>query len=495
MPSTFVTTLLGITTEFHGRQKAARSIVHPRLGSLVLRLMLSIFICGWLSTTFAQSNTQLTPAEHEVLTQVGLGKEVDLQSFAQGQDGQGQERGEISAEFLVSLLVNEAKEFKITSEGITIKNALIRNKFNLGNRTIPANVTFENCVFQDNVGFGMSNFERSLTIKDSIFTKEASFSDLRVAYFVDMTNTQFNGDNIVYFDGIKIDGDFLLQGAQFKSNADFTSADIARKLDLSKAAFLDAKNLADFDGLNADSMTVEDTIFQGTANFWAVTIKRDLNIRGAKFLNPEKMADFSGSNIGHDLLIKGSIWPASSSSLMINDLSYQNIVPDDESSLDFIRRSIYNEEAYEHLEDYYRRLGRGAEADSVYIEYRWKQTEKSPWYERIGSYLLKVLVGYGRRPWRTLLLSLIFIAVGTIIFWRERDMETQRTEEQNRYQKHYSPFWYSLATFLPFVQLEDAQIWRPSVTTRFARTYLRIHVILGYLLVPIGLAAWTGIIK
>ena len=495
MPSTFVTSLLGVTTEFHRRQKAYRLMIRRLQDNLVLRLILSIFICGLLSPTCAQSKAQLTPAENEVLTQVGLGKEVDLQPFAQGQAGQDQKRGEISAEFLVNLLVNEDNKFQITSEGITIKNALIRNRFNLGNRTIPANVTFTNCVFQDDAGFGMSNFERSLTIKDSVFAQEANFSDMKVAYFVDMTNTHFNGDHIVYFDGVKVDGDFLLQGAQFKSNADFTGADVTRKLDLSQAAFLDSKNLADFDGLNADSMTVEDTTFQGTAKFWAISIKRDLNIRGAKFLNSEMMADFSGSKIGHDLLIKGSTWPASSSSLVINDLSYQNIVPDDEASLNFIRRSTYNEEAYEHLEDYYRRLGRGSEADSIYIEYRWKQTEKSPWYERTGSYLLKVLVGYGRRPWRTLLLSLIFIAAGTIIFWREKDMETQSSEEQHRAQNHYSPFWYSLATFLPFVQLEDAQIWRPRATAHFARTYLRMHMILGYLLVPIGLAAWTGIIK
>jgi hypothetical protein len=28
-----------------------------------------------------------------------------------------------------------------------------------------------------------------------------------------------------------------------------------------------------------------------------------------------------------------------------------------------------------------------------------------------------------------------------------------------------------------------------------SRLYMRVHGILGYLLVPIGIAAWTGIIK
>src|SRR5438270_13322707 len=186
MLSTFISSLQCVTTEFHWQQTLTRLMARRLLDNLVLSLILSIFLCGWLSTTCAQSKTQLTPEENEVLTQVGLGKEVDLQPFAQGQAGQDQKRGEISAEFLVNLLVNEDNKFQITSEGITIKNALIRNRFNLGNRTIPANVTFTNCVFQDNAGFGMSNFERSLTIKDSVFAQEANFSDMKVAYFVDM---------------------------------------------------------------------------------------------------------------------------------------------------------------------------------------------------------------------------------------------------------------------------------------------------------------------
>jgi hypothetical protein len=492
MPASLATSAIRRPTDAQQLRPAYRLLICRLLNNLSLSAILIIFICGWLSTTYAQSKTQLTPAETAVLNQVALGKEADLQPFAQGAD---QRRGEISAEFLVSLLVNEDKKFIVTPAGIMIKNAVIRNQFNLDNRTIPYNMTLTNCLFQDDASFRMSDFQQSLTIKDSIFAREVNFSYLKVTYYVDLTNTHFNGKNKVHFENMKIGGDFSLPNAEFKNNADFTSTVVDIKLDLSNANFVSEQELADFDGINVDSMTVQNTTFQGTVSFWGATIKRDLNLSGAKFLNPEKMAVFSGTKIGHELIIDKCVWLASTSILVLNDLTYQNIVPDGEPALNFIRRSTYNEEAYEHLEDYYKRLGRTGEADNVYIEYRWRQTEKAPWYERIGSYLLYKLVGYGRKSWHTLVLSLIFIGAGTIIFWRKQNMETQSAEEQHRYQKHYSPFWYSLATFLPFVQLEDAEIWRPRASAQFARIYLRIHIILGYLLVPIGLAAWTGIIK
>ena len=74
-------------------------------------------------------------------------------------------------------------------------------------------------------------------------------------------------------------------------------------------------------------------------------------------------------------------------------------------------------------------------------------------------------------------------------------METQSVNDAAKYKGRYHPVWYSLATFLPIVSLPDASIWEPRQDRKLARFYLRLHIIFGYLLIPIGLAAWTGIIK
>jgi hypothetical protein len=54
---------------------------------------------------------------------------------------------------------------------------------------------------------------------------------------------------------------------------------------------------------------------------------------------------------------------------------------------------------------------------------------------------------------------------------------------------------FSLDLFLPIANLQVANLWVPKKDRRFARNYVHIHKILGALLVPIGLAAVTGIIK
>ena len=51
------------------------------------------------------------------------------------------------------------------------------------------------------------------------------------------------------------------------------------------------------------------------------------------------------------------------------------------------------------------------------------------------------------------------------------------------------------AGFLPFFDLKMASVWEPKTERRFARHYMRLHMIIGWILVPIGLLAVSGIIS
>jgi tetratricopeptide (TPR) repeat protein len=59
----------------------------------------------------------------------------------------------------------------------------------------------------------------------------------------------------------------------------------------------------------------------------------------------------------------------------------------------------------------------------------------------------------------------------------------------------YSRFWSSLGLFLPFVDLQADKVWKPKADQIFLRNYMRVHIILGWILVPLVLAALTGLIK
>ena len=59
----------------------------------------------------------------------------------------------------------------------------------------------------------------------------------------------------------------------------------------------------------------------------------------------------------------------------------------------------------------------------------------------------------------------------------------------------YSAFWYSLDLFLPFIDLQAESMWIPKKDYRLVLYYMRAHTLLGWILLPIGLAAFAGIIK
>lgn len=53
----------------------------------------------------------------------------------------------------------------------------------------------------------------------------------------------------------------------------------------------------------------------------------------------------------------------------------------------------------------------------------------------------------------------------------------------------YNAFWYSLDLFLPIIKLGEADVWTPKDNRRWANLYRKVHIIIGSLFVPIGLAA------
>jgi sterol desaturase/sphingolipid hydroxylase (fatty acid hydroxylase superfamily) len=113
---------------------------------------------------------------------------------------------------------------------------------------------------------------------------------------------------------------------------------------------------------------------------------------------------------------------------------------------------------------------------------------------------LDLLLGYGRSPWRALIPSAFFVAVGTFVFWRYSNQVIERKpdETKRRYNESWrtlDPFWFSLDLFVPVIDLDAATIWMPKTSWKSGWYCLRALRILGWILVPLIVAALTGIIK
>ena len=160
--------------------------------------------------------------------------------------------------------------------------------------------------------------------------------------------------------------------------------------------------------------------------------------------------------------------------------------------IDLIDQADYSAASYAQLEDYYAKHAYPELAEQTFFRMKRQERKRLPWAGHLYSLLLYVLVGYGRRPQNALYISLGVVLLGALIFGNRRSVVPRKHEDAA---KVYSPFWYSFDLLTPFIDLHEADVWMPKQDWWFGSNYARLHRILGWILVPIGIAAITGIIK
>src|SRR5439155_7761563 len=128
---------------------------------------------------------------------------------------------------------------------------------------------------------------------------------------------------------------------------------------------------------------------------------------------------------------------------------------------------------------------------------RYQRRSASPAIGIFETVFVDWLTGYGKHVERLMVACLLFICVGTLIFWEPRkDWRVPRQMQrasQERKQPRYNPIWFSLDAFLPSVGLGLYREWIPKEDRGWRWTYLRVHAALGWLLVPLLIAAAAGL--
>lgn len=140
------------------------------------------------------------------------------------------------------------------------------------------------------------------------------------------------------------------------------------------------------------------------------------------------------------------------------------------------------------------------------------------WYGFFGK-----LIGYGYRPRRAFLISLLFIAFGCWLFNavfnskvitppEERAFvgQTGGIRQLSKLHPRFDALAYSVETFVPFLKLGVSQYWMPNatchgelrlcnlvipITGRILRYYLWLHITAGWVLSALWVGAITGFLK
>ncbi len=509
----------------------------------ILRLLILLAVAALTSTAIAAQSTDIEPnpaAENFVRAQFAKGEPADLASRFPDEN----ERG-LSSDFLYELIRSAGKASP--RRGLALSSAVFPEGVVLDHAEIPFDILLIRCRFLDEVEFSQSRFKGNLAIQRSEFASylnlirtqidgdldisecqlsqsdaEGDMTDLEVGGMLDLHATVFAGrmlfihsqiggnldgrgvrfkyfhqpnpgseiDDSVSFDSVTVGGYALFEDAEFLGSSTFAYANFARNLGMERAQFgysVDPnKSRFLFSNMKVGNHAFfHQTVFNGTPDFADAQINGNFQADLAQFNATDTLVSFLNLKTEaaefYGAKFKGSY--------LVDGFDYRDLKADD--ATDFLNRATFSQDAYGKLESMSMRQGNEGAANQIYIAQKWREREHLSPPAKIGNILLYLLVGYGRRPWLAFVWGALFVGIGCLIF-RPREMEPQKPEYAAR---RYSAFWYSLDQFLPFVDLQAAGVWQPRPESRWARRYVPVHTLLGWILIPIGLAAVSGLIK
>jgi len=156
-------------------------------------------------------------------------------------------------------------------------------------------------------------------------------------------------------------------------------------------------------------------------------------------------------------------------------------------------RTPYSFDVYDSLEAYFQREGRPELADAAFLESKRRERVDASLTARCWSTFLDWTVGQGRDPGRAFLLSLIPLAFGALLFQRKN--MTVSEDKRHGEDPPYNSLWFSLAMLLPELDLWLKNKWEPKPKKQWLWAYACLHKFAGWVLIPVGLAAFAGIVK
>lgn len=481
-------------------------------------------------------------AERNVLVHLKADGEADLGELSNDQRV-------IKACFLKRLLTNSIKTLKLGSNGVRIKKAVIDGDLELYNEKIPYSVSLIGCEFRGLVKFFNVNIAGDLNISDHFITLDAcdeKKSDSQGTIFRNRAlfiNVVVAGDllanycqflwrhpascadvcdepnppcDAAAFQEVKVANNAFFVGAFFAGFADFEGAHFSQVFSTEEAQFEDQADFVDIRVM--DDALFDKATFASGADFARAEIKNKFGIAGTSF--KESQVNFQDMRVGQIVLNNETNFCQGQPQARVGGMTYQRIayqpsearngtnneqenIDNDEQAwerwLNVIDNSAYRVDAYAALEDFIKKQGQPSRADEVYIRLRDREAvEVSRTAPFTGAVLwcwdsfVKWTVGYGRWPWLALIYSLLIIAIGCYLFPYRKMAPRDEWKEA----PYYNRLWFSADLYLPVVDLQANEAWMPNKKKHpILWHYMHVHALLGWILVPIGLAALTGIIK
>jgi len=398
---------------------------------------------------------------------------------------------------------------------------------------------FDGTYFEGETSFARSNFSSASFVKTR-FDGKVAFSRMTTGSDTSFAGAVFAGETL--FDRTSF-GDTSFKGAQFLGQASFDEMTIDGDLDMSENTFGFTEKPASLRRLNiSKSFLFESILAPGgldlressfndlylsaasaapipTIDLAQTTITRQLVMQSLQVDSfSANGLDNAGTltiqNVGiHQtldlrnarlnlLVIKDLAWPNNPLAFNLRGMTYTDIDIGDQGLNDrtwrglvmLIDQSAYSPQAYQTLADFLANKGHPDWAQEVNLAMKRRERDdalqpfSAAW---LWSWFLDIFAGYGYRPALAFVWSALVVAIGAWVYRREENMIPIN---QEAVKLRYNPILYSFALFLPYIDLGIAGKWEPNPDLPGASLYKHIHQILGWVLMPIALLAFGGVL-
>jgi uncharacterized protein YjbI with pentapeptide repeats len=353
----------------------------------------------------------------------------------------------------------------------------------------------------DEVDFRHSHFEVDLDLRGAYFAGKVILGQASVLNKLCLGAAYFSGDAELYGSDIKI---LELMDANYVPKGYPPSFEVRT-----------SKEQEGFDSVVRDRKELDNILNQGTNE----TTQRIVEtcypfVKG----NSALIDDIFERNESIKRLVE-AFFPFRKDSLTLIDTTFQRFHggPNRELArklaLKLVQEQVpkrFSRDPYLQLEKYY--AGIGEEDDAVKMHrrghsalrenaknYRSRHPDKTgtvkwSWYKIwVIDFALKHLTAYGTRAWLAVLYLLPLLVIGTIVFCGNHTLLTKGDLENVGPVSPGHSFAYSLDLLIPVLTFPLTDSWVPSHT--WGKIISVIAVLAGWLLVPLFIAAWTGLIR
>jgi hypothetical protein len=342
---------------------------------------------------------------------------------------------------------------------------------------------------------------------------------------LDCSNATFQGP--ANFELLACGGDGLFNNTQFEIKKNAAAADV---VDYGDVAF----NLSSF----ASTLDLSFATFARTVSLEQVNVQKALRLTRTRF---DKDASLYNATIGRLILKGGSPFFADKAYLDLRECTFERFQGTPVQAMQFAREqnpTTFSRDPYLQLEKHYESIGQDIQAREVHYQGRNEMRKSakrassngnlSPWdryllwfartymklfgaqqyafrvqndvewsfSRKVSDEILRLLTGYGVKIGRLFVIALIFLILGTLVFYVPDNAlrAASGSTEPPPWQK--GPLYraaYSLDLFLPVVNLHIDENWEPNGP--WLQAYAIGHATVGWLIVPLLLAALAGIIR